>query len=101
MDDRDGAERGLGGHALLRAAAGERQPGRQAGWATDLIGYDAQSSFGSASYYAKKMFSRNRGDRVLPVEVTPQAVSQEVLPNPQGGVGVGSSRAGRSSKTSR
>ncbi len=61
-------------------------------WDTDLIGYDAQSSFGSASYYAQKMFSENRGDRVLPVEVVQQAVSQDSLPAPQGGVGLGTSR---------
>ncbi len=71
---------------LVNVSPGAKQ------WATDLIGYDAQSSFGSASYYAQKMFSRNRGDRVLPVDVVPQAVSQDSLPNPQGGVGVGTSR---------
>ena len=43
-------------------------------WGTNLIGYDALTSFGSPSYYAQKMFSENRGDTVLPVEVVPQAV---------------------------
>ncbi|HJT76177.1 MAG TPA: alpha-L-arabinofuranosidase C-terminal domain-containing protein [Gemmataceae bacterium] len=61
-------------------------------WATDLIGYDALGSFGSASYYAQKMFSENRGDTVLPVEVTPQAVPRESAPVPRGGVGVGTWR---------
>ena len=36
-------------------------------WRTDLIGYDAMSSYGSPAYYAQKMFSQNRGDVVLPV----------------------------------
>lgn len=39
--------------------------GRQ--WRPDLIGYDALSSFGSPSYYAIQMFSRNVGDQILPV----------------------------------
>ena len=61
-------------------------------WATDLIGYDALSSFGSASYYAQKMFSENRGDTVLPVDVAPQALSRDSMPTPQGGFGVGTWR---------
>jgi alpha-N-arabinofuranosidase len=35
-------------------------------WPTDLIGYDALTSYGSPSYYAQKMFSSNHGDVVLP-----------------------------------
>jgi alpha-N-arabinofuranosidase len=35
-------------------------------WSTDLIGYDALTSYGSPAYYAQKMFSRNHGDMVLP-----------------------------------
>ena len=34
-------------------------------WRTDLIGYDAMSSYGSPAYYAQQMFSRNHGDEVL------------------------------------
>jgi alpha-N-arabinofuranosidase len=34
-------------------------------WDTDLIGYDALSSYGSPSYYVQKMFSLNHGDEVL------------------------------------
>jgi alpha-L-arabinofuranosidase len=62
---------------------------RAAQWGTNLIGYNALTSFGSASYYAQKMFSDNRGDRVLPVElnVTPGAIAQ--TPLPKGAVGVG------------
>lgn len=34
-------------------------------WRPDLIGYDALQSFGSPSYYAIKLFSRNVGDQIL------------------------------------
>ncbi len=36
-------------------------------WRPNLIGYDALSSFGSPSYYAIQMFSRNLGDELLAV----------------------------------
>ena len=41
-------------------------PGARA-WRPDLIGYDALSAYGSPSYYAIQMFSRNLGDEILPV----------------------------------
>ena len=47
------------------------------------------------------MFSENRGDRVLPVDLVQQAVSEDSLPIPQGGVGVGTCGPRRSSRTSR
>lgn len=34
-------------------------------WATDLIGYDALTSYGSPSYYAQAMFSNHIGDEVV------------------------------------
>jgi alpha-N-arabinofuranosidase len=34
-------------------------------WKTDLIGYDALTSYGSPAYYAQKMFSNNHGDQIL------------------------------------
>jgi alpha-L-arabinofuranosidase len=34
-------------------------------WPSDLIGYDALSSYGSPSYYAQKMFSTLHGDDIL------------------------------------
>lgn len=37
-------------------------------WRPNLIGYDALSSYGSPSYYALQMFSRNLGDEILSVE---------------------------------
>ena len=39
--------------------------GRQ--WRPNLIGYDALSAYGSPSYYAIQMFSRNLGDEILSV----------------------------------
>ncbi len=36
-------------------------------WPTDLIGYDALTSYGSPAYYAQQMFNNYRGDVVLPV----------------------------------
>ena len=34
-------------------------------WETDLIGYDAMSSYGSPSYYAQVMFAGHVGDEIL------------------------------------
>jgi alpha-N-arabinofuranosidase len=34
-------------------------------WRTDLIGYDALTSFGSPSYYAQVMFSQNLGKEIV------------------------------------
>ncbi len=36
-------------------------------WKSDLIGYDAITSYGSPSYYAQKMFSNYVGDEVVPI----------------------------------
>ncbi len=57
-------------------------------WGTNLIGYNALSSFGSPSYYAQKMFAENRGDHVMPVEVVPQTAMASA-PKHHGGIGVG------------
>jgi len=34
-------------------------------WESDLIGYNALTSYGSPSYYAQQMFSNYRGDRLI------------------------------------
>jgi alpha-N-arabinofuranosidase len=39
--------------------------GRSMQWATDLIGYDALTSYGSPAYYAQQMFSTIHGDEIL------------------------------------
>jgi len=40
-------------------------PGRSMQWSSDLIGYDALTSYGSPSYYAQMMFSTMHGDEIL------------------------------------
>ncbi len=49
-------------------------------WRTNLIGYDAITSFGSPSYYVQKMFSTNRGDVVLPAtfDTMPQLAREQI-----------------------
>jgi alpha-L-arabinofuranosidase len=39
-------------------------------WRPNLIWCDNLHSYGTPSYYVQQLFSRNRGDRVLPVELT-------------------------------
>ena len=34
-------------------------------WSSDLIGYDALTSYGSPAYHAQKMFSTMHGDEIL------------------------------------
>ncbi|WP_443747564.1 alpha-L-arabinofuranosidase C-terminal domain-containing protein [Asticcacaulis solisilvae] len=47
---------------------GGRDPNTSMQWPSDLIGYDAQSSYGSPSYYAQAMFSAHHGDEILAAE---------------------------------
>jgi alpha-N-arabinofuranosidase len=63
-------------------------------WRTDLIGYNATSSFGSASYYAQSMFSNNLGDTILPIDLKSQELAPPAsAPVPQGQIGVGTARS--------
>jgi alpha-N-arabinofuranosidase len=39
--------------------------GRSMQWSSDLIGYDALTSYGSPSYHAQQMFSTLHGDEIL------------------------------------
>jgi alpha-L-arabinofuranosidase len=39
--------------------------GRSMQWSSDLIGYDALTSYGSPAYHAQKMFSSMHGDQIL------------------------------------
>ena len=43
-------------------------------WPTNLIGYDALTSYGSPAYYVQTMFGQNTGDVVLPTQVTAAAM---------------------------
>jgi alpha-N-arabinofuranosidase len=55
-------------------------------WNTNLIGYDALSSYGSPAYYAQVMFAQNRGDVVLPVKIDATKIPPlTVTPRPRRG----------------
>jgi alpha-N-arabinofuranosidase len=58
-------------------------------WPTNLIGYDATSSFGSPTYYVLKMFAQNRGDRLLPTTVSFPVDSTQAVSVNSGAVGFG------------
>jgi alpha-N-arabinofuranosidase len=45
-----------------------RDPKSSMQWSSDLIGYDALTSYGSPSYYAQQMFSTHHGDSILATE---------------------------------
>ena len=57
-------------------------------WNPDLINFDSSRVYGTPSYYVQRMFSQNRGDVVLPVDVSVPRASQ---PRPvyRGAIGVG------------
>jgi alpha-L-arabinofuranosidase len=55
-------------------------------WKPDLIWFDNLRVYGTPNYYVQQLFSRNRGDVVLPVELQVRDAS----PSPKGGaIGVG------------
>lgn len=58
-------------------------------WATNLIGYDALSAFGSPSYHVLAMFGANRGDVIVPATLDVPEVVKPENPHPAGLVGVG------------
>jgi alpha-L-arabinofuranosidase len=58
-------------------------------WNPDLINFDSFRVYGLPSYYVQKMFSENKGERVLPVSI--DATAQEPAPG-SGTFGVGTWR---------
>lgn len=64
---------------LVNVNAGARQ------WRPDLIGYDALSAYGSPSYYAFQLFSRNVGDTILPVSAVETTVQASATRDSQSG----------------
>jgi alpha-N-arabinofuranosidase len=52
-------------YAPLFVNVSDLRAGGSMQWRTDLIGYDALSSYGSPAYYAQKMFSTHHGDEIL------------------------------------
>jgi alpha-L-arabinofuranosidase len=56
-------------------------------WPINLINFDSSRAFGLPSYYVQQMFSQNRGDVVLPIEVEAPLTASGA---PKGGaIGVG------------
>jgi alpha-N-arabinofuranosidase len=55
---------------LKRDERGRLLPDDSMQWPTDLIGYDALTSYGSPSYYAQQMFSTHHGDVILATDAT-------------------------------
>ena len=55
-------------------------------WPVNLINYDTARLFGLPGYYVQQLFSRNRGDVVLPVEINAPVTT---APARSGAVGVG------------
>jgi len=51
-------------------ATNGRDPQTSMQWPSDLIGYDALTSYGSPSYYAQQIFSTHHGDVVLAAEAS-------------------------------
>jgi alpha-N-arabinofuranosidase len=58
--------------------------GRQ--WRPNMIGYDALTTFGSPSYYAFQMFSRNHGDEVLKATLSDATLRSSVTRDSRTGV---------------
>jgi alpha-L-arabinofuranosidase len=55
-------------------------------WNPDLINFDNTRVYGTPSYYVQKMFSQNRGDVVLPLQLQVQAQPEEPR---RGAIGLG------------
>jgi alpha-N-arabinofuranosidase len=54
--------------------------GRSMQWESDLIGYDALTSYGSPSYYVETMFAQNCGTDILPVKAEGIPVIEQMPP---------------------
>jgi len=68
---------------LVNVNPGARQ------WGTNLIGYDAMTSYGSPSYWMQSMFARNTGTVVLPTTIAlADAPPVAAAPLPKGKIGV-------------
>jgi len=54
-------------------------------WNPDAICLDSSRCYGTPSYHVQRLFSRNRGDTVLPTDVECESLS----PSPSGAIGLG------------
>jgi alpha-N-arabinofuranosidase len=59
--------------------------GRSMQWSSDLIGYDALTSYGSPSYYAQQMFSTLHGDEILATDSQNIPTREWLQRGPRGG----------------
>ena len=81
---------------LVNVNPGARQ------WGTNLIGYDAMTSFGSPSYWVQTMFAHNTGNVTLPTTFTlADAPPVAPVPLPKGKIAWRRGRRRPSSRTSR
>lgn len=64
---------------LVNVNPGARQ------WRPNLIGYDALNSYGSPSYYALKLFSRNHGDQLLKANLSGSPLHHSVTRSSKSG----------------
>lgn len=58
-------------------------------WNPDLINFNNSNAYGTPSYYVQEMFSKNRGDVILPVDLTVTDPPPEPPPARNGKIGVG------------
>jgi alpha-N-arabinofuranosidase len=58
----------MGSYAPLFVNVSDLGRGGSMQWRTDLIGYDALTSYGSPAYYAQKMFANQCGDVILAMD---------------------------------
>ena len=58
-------------------------------WNPDLINFNGADAYGTPSYYVQEMFSKNRGDIVLPIDLKVQEGPPETPPMRNGKIGVG------------
>ena len=65
--------------------------GRSMQWSSDLIGYDALTSYGSPSYYAQQMFSTLHGNEILATD-SQDIPTREWQPRAQRGGGAAPTR---------
>jgi alpha-N-arabinofuranosidase len=57
-------------------------------WDSDLIGYDALTSYGSPSYYVQKLFSYYLGNKIVPVMASDIPVQSKPLTRKDSTVGI-------------
>lgn len=63
-------------------------------WPVNLIGFDNHRCFGTPSYYVQKLFSTEKGDRILPTLISSKDREEEDAEAPcSGGIALGGGRS--------